>query len=352
MSTRRDFLKTSLLGAAGLTLAPGIKAFGTESAVNKKTINTVNGPISLSEAGLFLPHEHIIHRFGMDSQEPPVYDEEQVYDQVVPYLNYIKSLGVQTIADCTTAYFGRHVGILKELSKRTGMNIVTNTGFYGAANDRYVPSSVQSNSPEKIAEKWIEEYHNGIDGSVKPGFIKTAIDSKGLSETDKKLVEAAAITSRETGLTIAVHTSGNIKGAKKQMEILRHHRVDFSNWIWVHAQNGDNETIVDAAKKGAWISVDDLRQPYYDFKRKEAHNRNTLSRAMSVLLEFKKQGLLNRVILSHDGTGYSPGGSMNRHLDVLVKSFIPMMQAAGFSDEEIKLLTVENPARALSIGKA
>lgn len=352
MTTRRQFLKASLLGAAGLTLAPGVNTFGAAKPMEEKSIMTVTGPIRLSDAGFFLTHEHVLSRFGMEPAEPPVYDDQQVYKEVVPYLEYLKSLGVQTIADCTTAYFGRDAGILKELSKRSGMNIIANTGFYGAADDRYVPSFVDSTSPEKLAEKWIAEFNDGIEGSVKPGFIKTAIDSGGMSKTDQKLVEAAAITSKETGLTIAVHTGDNVKGARKEMEIFSHHGVDLSSWIWVHAQGADTGATIEAARKGAWISIDDLRQPYYDFKSQQTFSSNTLEKDMTILKEFKKEGLLNRVLLSHDGTSFPPDGTMKRHFDVLVKSFVPMMKGAGFTDEEVRLLTVENPARAMAFRKS
>lgn len=350
MITRRHFLKTSLMGAAGLTLAPGAKMFGASGPMEERNIMTVTGPVSISEAGTFLTHEHILSRFGMEPAEPPVYNEQQVYKEVVPYLKYLKSLGVQTIADCTTAYFGRDAGILKELSSRSGMNIIANTGFYGAADDRYVPSLVDSTGAGKLAEKWIAEFHNGIEGSIKPGFIKTAIDSDGLSDTDKKLVEAAALTSKETGLTIAVHTGGNVKGARKEMEIFNHHGVNLNSWIWVHGQGAGTDATMEAAQKGAWISIDDLRQPYYDFKSQKTFDSNTLEKDLKILREFKKKGLLNRVLLSHDGTSFPPEGTMKRHFDVLVKTFVPMMQAAGFTDEEIHLLTVENPARAMAIG--
>ena len=59
---------------------------------------------------------------------------------------------------------------------------------------------------------------------------------------------------------------------------------------------------------------------------------------------------MNRVLLSHDGTSYPPEGTMVRHFDVLVKSFVPMMKAAGFTDDEVRLVTIENPARAMAIG--
>ncbi len=121
------------------------------------------------------------------------------------------------------------------------MQIITNTGFYGAANDRYVPQVAYQKTPEKIAEIWIDEFKNGIqDTEVKPGFIKTAIDGDGLSSIDAKLVRAAAITHRETGLTIAVHTSGNVEGARKSLQILKEEKVAPEAWIWVHAQNAES----------------------------------------------------------------------------------------------------------------
>jgi phosphotriesterase-related protein len=58
---------------------------------------------------------------------------------VVPILKRVKDLGCRALFDCTAAYFGRDVRLLRKVSEQTGLHIITNTGYYGAADDRYVP---------------------------------------------------------------------------------------------------------------------------------------------------------------------------------------------------------------------
>ena len=41
----------------------------------------------------------------------------------------LKVFGVQTICECTGAYFGRRVDLLRRISRETGMQILTNTGY-------------------------------------------------------------------------------------------------------------------------------------------------------------------------------------------------------------------------------
>ncbi len=75
------------------------------------------------------------------------------------------------------------------------MNIITNTGYYGAAGDKYIPKHAYSESAEELASRWINEWKNGIGSTgIKPGFIKIGVDDGPLSDIDKKLVEAAALT--------------------------------------------------------------------------------------------------------------------------------------------------------------
>ena len=96
---------------------------------------------------------------------------------MLPYLKHLKSLGCQTIADCTAAYFGRQPSLLKSLSEESGIHILTNTGYYGAADDRYVPEHAFRETAGQLANRWIKEWEDGIDDTgIRPGFIKLAVD--------------------------------------------------------------------------------------------------------------------------------------------------------------------------------
>ncbi|MDR8390118.1 hypothetical protein NC796_03130 [Aliifodinibius sp. S!AR15-10] len=312
-------------------------------------VNTVTGTIPSTKLGFTLVHEHILSRFGPPAEEPGQYNEADVLEQVVPYLKYINSLGCQTIVDCTAAYFGRNIALLKKISEQSGINILTNTGIYGAAGDDYIPGYAYNESPEKLAARWIDEFENGIQGTeIKPGFVKIGVDSGPLSDIDAKLVRAAALTHRETGLLLQIHTSDNPKAVDQQLQILGGEGVHPSAWVWVHAQNMDSpKALLRAAKKGAWISLDGLRTPNY--LNGYADSTSTVNHHLQLIRAFKEEGMLDHILLGHDGSTYPPDGVAKRPMDVLINTFIPMLKASGFTDQEINQVTRQNPAQAFSI---
>jgi phosphotriesterase-related protein len=304
---------------------------------NRDTFQTVNGPIPISDIGFTLSHEHIMSNFGKDISETSEYDETALLNQVIPYLKKIKSLGVDTIFDCTTAYFGRRVDLLQTIGDSTGLQIVTNTGFYGAVDDRYVPEMAYNSTPEEISELWIDKFENGIDGTnIKPGFIKLAFDDGTPSEIDKTLFKAGILTHLETGMTLAVHTGNNPEAVETQLNLLQQYGVSPEAWIWTHAHTSDNlDLLVEIAQKGGWISLDRV-------------NASNIQSTVDWLERFKSENLLHKVLLSHDGNGF-PGGGEIRPFEAIMNNLIPALQENDFTDMEIDQLFVQNPKNAFSI---
>jgi len=70
----------------------------------------------------------------------------------------------------------------------------------------------------------------------------------------------------------------------------------------------------------------------------------TVQHHLSLMNAFRESGLLEKVLLSHDGSG-----TPKRPMDILFNTFIPMLKAHGYADDEIKQVTVDNPARAFAI---
>lgn len=344
---RRTFLKnvsqTALLAAS--------PSFLHSFSAGKKTgsIQTVSGAIGATDLGFTLIHEHILSIFGKDPKEPAPYNTQNALNEVVPYLKYLKTLGCDSIVDCSAAYLGRNAALLKQISEEAGISILISTGIYGAAGDRYIPEYAYNETAEDLAQRWIGEFQEGIqDTDVRPGFLKSGVDEGPLSDIDAKLVRAAALTHLETGLLLQIHTSGNPIAARQQLEILKEVGVSPEAWVWVHAQNTDESVpLIELAKQGAWISLDGLRTPNY--LNDERSSDSTLMTHFQHLSAIRKAGLLNRVLLSHDGSTYPPEGTDKRPMDVLMNSFIPMLKTAGYADSEIKKITVENPAEAFSI---
>lgn len=313
-------------------------------------VMTVNGPIKSGEMGLTLIHEHImVDWIGADSTGYHRWNKSEVVDRALPYMKELKKYGVTSFLDCTPAYLGRDPYVLKRLSDSTGIHILTNTGFYGSGKNKFVPEHAQSASVEEIAEDWINEYINGIDGSdIKPGFIKISVENQDrLSGMHQKLVRAAALTHLETGLTIVSHT-GSDGPAIAQLKVLNDMGVSPSAFVWTHAQNGTMEGRIRAANSGAWISLDNIRDRPSDNPDKSG----TIAWFVKTLLKFKARGLLDQVLISHDAgwydVGEENGGDFRGYTDLFVE-LLPRLLENGFTQKHIDQILRDNPKRAFTI---
>lgn len=329
---RRTFAKLLAVGAGSLLAGRAGEAQGE--------IETVKGRIPAGALGLTLPHEHVLVDFiGAGRVSPDRYRREDVVAFARPHLQQARTLGVKAVVECTPACLARDPRVLQRLADDTGLHLVTNTGLYGVRQNRFLPPYAFTESARELAGRWIREAREGIDGTeVRPGFIKSGVDlDPDLSPQHRKLIEAAALTHAETGLTIAVHT-GRGPGLA-QLDLLAANGVAPEAWIWVHAQGAADEVLLTAARRGAWISCDGL-------------NPSSIPRHLHLCQLFRREGLLHRVLLSHDAGWYDPekpGGGTFRPYDLLFVAFLPALRANGFAEAEIATLTVGNPAAAFAI---
>lgn len=308
---------------------------------NASYLVTVTGKIPASTAGITLAHEHILVDFiGADSIRPGRYNPDTVFHHVLPYLLELKPLGIQTFFEFTPNYLGRDVMLLKRLAEASGLNIITNTGYYGAVGEKYLPSHAHTETAEQLAQRWVEEFNNGIDGTgIRPGFIKLSADQAPLTEAQKKIMKAGAITHLNTGLTIAVH-SGDGNAAKEELAIFMANGVAPDAFIWVHAQNEKNfEVFKEMASQGVWVE--------FDYVHPE-----TIEQYVSFLKFMKANNLLHRTLLSHDAGWYDvvdPQSITFRGYTAISTLLIPRLKEEGFTENEIDLLIRKNPAKAFSV---
>jgi len=317
------------------------------SPSNQVNLITVNGEIPVREMGVSLIHEHVLVDFiGADSTGYHRWERSEVVARALPFLLEAKENGVNTLFECTPAYLGRDPLLLRELSEKSGINIVTNTGYYGAGNSRFIPPSALEAGPEEIARIWIEEFKNGIEGTgIYPGFIKIAVDGGDtLSSMHVNLVRAAAITHKETGLTIVSHTGAD-GPALAQLQILKEEGVSADAFVWTHAQGGTVDGYIDAASQGAWISLDNVNNNNVD-------KPGGIEWLVPILIKMKDENLLHKVLISHDSGWYSVGqengGDYRGYTDIFVY-LVPAMMKHGFSQDEIDLLLIHNPQRAYAV---
>lgn len=335
---RREFLKFMAFAALS-------GATGRLSHANAETLHimAVDGPHPADSIGLTLPHEHVLVDFiGADKTSRDRYDPDRVFNAVLPHLQQAKTAGVRTLVECTPAYIGRDPALLKRLSSASGLTILTNTGYYGAAGGKFIPAHAFDETADDLSARWTREWNEGIEATgVRPGFIKTGADAGPLKEINRKLITAAARTHLATGFTIASHTGDGV-AAFEQLEILDHEGVDPSAFIWVHAHSeSDSALHVRAAELGAWVEFDGLTD-----------DPAVIRRHVEMVVAMRDRGALNHVLVSHDAGWYhvgEPDGGAFRPFNALFSAFIPALKDAGFTDADLRQLTTANPQKAFAL---
>ena len=275
-----------------------------------------------------LVHEHVLVDFiGADQIRPGRYDRDEVFRAAKPKLLELVKLGCKRLQDCTPNFLGRDPELLARLADATGLEVWTNTGLYGAANHKYVPEFARTETAEQLAKRWIAEAHEPWH----PRFIKIGVNRGPLDELDRKLVRAAALTSRETGLTIASHT-GDGAAALEQLELITVEKVRPEKFVWVHAQNERDHSVHERiSRAGAWVEFDGIGP-----RTAEWH-----AECVRWMVE---KGLLGRTLISQDSGWYhvgEPGGGEFRGYTYLFTDFIPRLQPS-----QVSLLLWENPRAA------
>ena len=337
--TRRHFVAN--LSAAATLAAAG--SFGGLLAADAgvPSVMTVNGPVEPAQLGTTLPHEHVLVDFiGADQVGPHRYNVDEVVATILPHLRRLKDAGCRTFVDCTPAYLGRDPRLLLRLSKESGLHVLTNTGFYGARQNKFLPAHALTETEDQLAARWVAEWRDGIDGTgVRPGFMKIGVDAGPLSDVHRKLIRAAARAHRATGLTIAVHT-GDGRAAMDQLDVLRQEGVKPQAWVWVHANSErDRAQHLKAARGGGWVEFDGVAEA-------------TVQQHVELVLEMRRNDLLGRVLVSQDAGWYhvgEPGGGNVRGYDLLLRRFLPALRRAGLSDDEVNRLIIDNPREAFTV---
>jgi phosphotriesterase-related protein len=153
-----------------------------------------------------------------------------------------------------------------------------------------------------------------------------------------KLISAAALTHLRTGMAIASHTGDGL-AAMAQLNLLKSHGVSPAAFIWVHAQDEKDRSFHrKAAEAGAWIEFDGI-------------SSETADQNIGLIRETRRAGYLRRVLISQDAVGFHVGeerGGYCPGYTFMFSDFLPQLRKSGIDETETRILTIENPQRALT----
>lgn len=250
----------------------------------------------------------------------------------------LRETGCTGFVDCTPAWLGRAPRVLRALSQRTGLHIVTNTGWY---QHPMLPPMAYEWDARRIADGWIAEARDGIEGTdVRPDFIKIALNSGELSPISQKIQRAALLAAGETGLTIVSHTVGKT-AALQAAALMEREGFPLERFVWAHADAEDGpDAQLELARRGMWISLDGIGA------RHDAH--------VAMLRALLDAGLQGRVLLSQDSGWYrvgEPGGGQVNPFHRLFSEFVPYAHGQGIPPKALQDILSVNVAHMLAIAQ-
>lgn len=315
-------------------------------------IQTVSGPIAPAELGFTLPHEHIYARLwdnqvvataGWGEMFGALTMPEQILrDEVAAY----RELGGSTIVDVTLPAIGREPDRLRTISEATGVKVIMGCGWY---REPFYPAAdeIDLKTVDQLAQVLIDEVVHGVgEGAVRPGVIGEIGANNGwVTALEERVHRAAARASLATGLALTTHSSWSSVGLL-QLRIFEEEGVDPTRVAIGHCDSHlDLDYYLGIAERGAHVQFDGLGV-WTIGKNVDKYEQQMVQ----LILELLRRGHAERILLSHDvfaapqfryyeGTGYI----------YIFETFLPGLREQGVSEDVIRQITVENPARLFTI---
>ena len=276
------------------------------------------------------------------------YERSAMAEVCAQAINEAKGYGLNTLVDVTPIDLARDVELQKLVSDKTGINIISATGFIDEATGANAYFKFRSNLYDvttEIYEIFMKEITQGIGNTeVKAGVIKVATGPGCISKFEESILRAAARVNKETGTPIITHTESGSMGLE-QAELFISEGCDPERITIGHLDSiTETDYHTSVLDRGVFIAFDrmgiDVLTP--DDTRKEC------------IMRLLKLGHANRIMLSHDyilyflgrtnvvqdlGKAVNPNWSFSH----IFKNIIPYLKNEGVNDEIISTIMVDNP---------
>ncbi|WGM20291.1 hypothetical protein QEH68_20130 [Paenarthrobacter sp. OM7] len=313
-------------------------------------IRTVLGDREELPAGSVFGHEHLIIDSPLIHDRFPhihLYDVDTAVDEV----SACRDAGAALMVDAMPVAAGRDAIRLAEISRRTGVDIISATGLH---HDRYYGPLHWSNrvDMDDLVKLFVADLVEGIDefdytgpvvrrSAYKAGIVKVATSGQTPDQRDLRNLEAAAHASNLTGAPILTHCEGGL-GGLAQVEFLLAMGVRPGSIILSHVDKSHAlNYLKELASSGVILELDQgLRQ----------RERGLSSVTVCAVYSLVEEGFGHQIIVGTDGArrdlwaslGGAPG------LSWLASEFPVLLKSAGLTDNAIQDIMRNNAISALS----
>lgn len=340
----------------------------------KGKIQTVLGLIEPSQLGITLPHEHLMSdgsgwfvepadSFEKDMAHRPVsvdilwwltyhrftnlddmicMDEQEAVEEVMAF----KLAGGNSVVEMSNLGLGRSPKSLARISRKTGLHIVMGSGCYF---DQSVPADMKEKSEEQITEEIAKDIEDGVGTSgICAGFIGEIGCTWPLTDFERKSLRASAKAQKLTVAALNIHPGQHEDSAMQAVRIVEEAGADLTKTIIDHidrtVRRRDNRIAL--AKMGLYLEYDLFgREGYYPMEQRKIDLPNDHGR-IDEIMDLMSLGYTKQILISQDIWNKTQrrkyGGWGYAHI---LDNTLPVMRVKGITEDEIRTLMVENPAR-------
>jgi phosphotriesterase-related protein len=305
------------------------------SATHSTVLYTTLGPKVASDLGMILPHEHLFVDLGpIEAASYLNANIDEAVAVMAPEVKKIQVQGITALVECTPVGVGRRADIDLAISRATNFPVVLPTGIY---REPWVPQWARDADEEALVEWMVKELTEGIEATGIPAaWIKVSAGDDGLTDSERKILRAAARAGVQTGAIIGSHT---IRGwvVAEQLQIIEDAGYSANRFIWIHTQaEPDIALHIDVGRRGAWLEYDGIG----------GKSDEWYVEAVQRLLD---AGFEKQLMLSQDRGWYDPskpGGGKVAPFTHLVGEFLPKLRASGVGEATVQQLVQHNPFAA------
>ncbi len=344
---------------------------------NRGLIQTVLGPIPPSELGPTTAHEHLYIDFSFmfrpardlpnaELEDAPISLENLGWirrnyysnrsnltlmdpETTVRELKLYRNAGGGGIVETTTSCFGRNPAALARISRESGVYIVMGSGFYV---DAVHPDDMGERSMEDLAGEIVADITDGVgDSGIRAGIIGEVGCTWPLTNNERKSLLASAVAQRETGAAVLIHPGRHPDAPAEILEILSNAGADISRVIMGHLDRTvfDFDLLRGIAESGCYLEWDLFGNegsyyPLADFDmpsdaQRLEFIRHILDAGYSDKVVIGQDIAVKHRLVQYGGHGYGH----------ILQNIVPVMRRKGFSEDEVRAITVDNPARILTL---
>ena len=350
-----------------------------ESRSIERYAMSVTGPINVTDLGKTLVHEHLLVDFlesrSRESSPVALTDSDKwtapislsnyyemrwnpaeysvalgLHDsqQAIDAIHLLVEHGGKSIVEVTPIGVGRNPAGLRELSEITGLTIVMGTGFL---TREFHPSYLDDMTEGAIASLLIEECVDGVGPSkIRPGVIGEIGLSWPADSREVSVLNAAVMAQNEVGLPLSIHPGRHPSAPLEAARLVQNAGGDTARVAIGHLERTlfSISELVALAETGVRLEFDLFGQESRHYPYGDVDIPNDGGR-IAMIAELFHRGRGDQVLISHDVSSplrlSANGGEGYHHI---FKRVLPVMARRGFSNQELEMIVVENPAAFLA----